>query len=156
MQVAADFRPNPVTSAVSVRVATGTVIDVPCHVVFDRVARADAAPVSARRFGARWAVRAAEPPRRWCVETYALRGWARVDYELDETSTGCFLRETLEFRSSGWRRAFDESLARLHFERQSRRALARLKASLEAHHGARESAPGPAGSVKRNLIRPAT
>jgi hypothetical protein len=124
-----------------VRVATGTVIDVPCQLVFDRVARLDAVPLTAARFGARWVVRVSEPSRRWCVETFTVRGWASVDYELDETSTGCFLRETVEFRSHGWRRTLDEGLTRVQIKRQSRRALARLKASLEEHHGAGASRP---------------
>ena len=141
MQVVVVSRTSPMVDVPPVRVATGTVIDVPCHVVFERVARIDAVPATAGRFGARWVVRASEPSRRWCVETFALRGWASVEYELDETSTGCFLRETVEFRSHGWRRAFDDGLTRLQLERQSRRALARLKASLEAHQGAQAPRP---------------
>ena len=139
-------RAMPSLHSVPVRVATGAVIDAPCHIVFDRVARSDGAPMTAARFGGRWVVSAAEPPRRWCVETFAPHGWACVNYEFDETSTGCFLRETVEFRSFGWRRAFDEGLTRVQLERQSRRALARLKASLEQ----------PPVERPRSLLKPAT
>jgi len=147
MQAVAVSRSFSPAGLAPVRVAIGTVIDVPCHVVFDRVARLDAAAPPAGRFGARWVVRASEPSRRWCIETFNLRGWASVDYELEETSTGCFLRETVEFRSHGWRRAFDDGLTRLQVERRSRRALARLKASLEAHN---------VQSARRPLLSPAT
>ena len=147
-------------------IATGTVIDVPCAVVYEFVtnphqwgswhpatAAVRAAPhrplrvgesvvesirAAGRRFEAHWVVQVAQEPRWWRIETETSRGCARIDYELDATSTGCFFRRTLQYRTAGAWRVLDGTVTRWLLERQSRQALRRLRALLEARHAAPE------------------
>lgn len=147
-------------------IATGTVIDVPCATVYEFVcnphhwaswhpatAAVRAAPhralrvgesviesirAAGRRFEARWVVQIAEESRWWRIETETRRGCARLDYQLDATSTGCYFRRTLQYRSAGRWGVLDGTLTAWLLERQSRRALRRLRALLEARHAAAE------------------
>jgi len=85
-----------------------------------------------RRAEALWIVQACTPPHRWEIVTDTSDGSARIVYRIDPTDGGCRFQRTLEFRSKRWPwRALDSNVTRWLLERQSARALRKLKDLLE-------------------------
>jgi hypothetical protein len=81
-----------------------------------------------QRFEAVWTVQACDPPRLWVITTDTPRGSARIVYKLQATPAGCRFERILRFRSH--RRPWcwlDKTLVRWILQRQSSRALARLR-----------------------------
>lgn len=88
--------------------------------------------VVGRRFQARWTVCACEPAKRWAIATDTPHGVARISYQITAEGTGCRFERRLQFRSKFWLwRLLDANLTRWVMERQSARALQRLKTLLE-------------------------
>lgn len=90
-----------------------------------------------RRFTAVWEVLAADPPSLWVIATDTAGGFARISYQLEPLPADAqgprtrFVR-TLDCRSRGWLRGLDRWLLPLALVRQSRQALERLRARVEA------------------------
>ena len=92
----------------------------------------EAIRAAGRAFDATWTVLACEPPRRWVIGTDSAHGEAWIEYTLQPDGHGTRFRRVLRFRSHRWPwRALDSTLMRWALNRQSARALARLRAVLE-------------------------
>ena len=88
--------------------------------------------VAGRRDQALWTVLACDSPQHWEIATDTANGVAHIVYRITPTATGCRFYRTLEFRSKRWPwRMLDSTLMRWILNRQSSRALFRLKQVLE-------------------------
>ena len=88
--------------------------------------------VAGRRDQALWTVTECAPPQRWEIVTETDKGSAQIVYRIVPLASGSRFQRTLVFRSKGWPwRALDSTLTRWILERQSARALRKLKDVLE-------------------------
>ena len=88
--------------------------------------------VAGRRDQALWTVQVCIAPQRWEIATETDQGHARITYQIAPIDTGSRFHRTLEFRSKRWPwRALDSTVTRWILERQSGRAMLKLKAVLE-------------------------
>ena len=88
--------------------------------------------VAGRRDQALWTVQACVPPQRWEIATDTDNGMAHIVYRITPTAAGCRFHRSLAFRSKQWPwRVLDSTLTRWILERQSKRALHKLKRVIE-------------------------
>jgi len=88
--------------------------------------------VYGRRDQVLWTVVSCVAPEHWGIAADAQTGTASISYRFTTNGRGCYFHRTLRFRSKSllWR-LFDATLVRLLLERQSARALRKLKHILE-------------------------
>ena len=112
--------------------ATVEVRDVPNRPLIRGETALELIAVAGRRDQALWTVAACTAPQRWEIATDTDKGSARIVYQVLPLDSGSRFHRTLEFRSKHWPwRALDSTLMRWVLERQSARALRRLKEVLE-------------------------
>ncbi len=113
--------------------ATVEVRDVPARPLTTGETMLEEIAVAGRREAALWTVTACVPAERWEIATDTPSGDAYIVYRIAAAAPGCRFHRTLRFRSKRWPwRALDTTLLRWVLVRQSARALANLKAVLEA------------------------
>jgi hypothetical protein len=112
--------------------ATVEVRDVPNRPLTTGETMLELIAVAGRRDQALWTVLACAPPQLWEIATDTANGVAHIVYRITPTAAGCRFHRTLEFRSKRWPwRMLDSTLSRWILDRQSSRALFRLKQVLE-------------------------
>jgi len=112
--------------------ATLEVRDVPNRPLTKGETALELIAVAGRRDQALWTVQVCIAPQRWEIVTDTDNGSAHIVYQIVPIASGSRFQRTLEFRSKRWPwRALDSTLTRWILERQSARALRKLKEVLE-------------------------
>jgi len=112
--------------------ATVEVRDVPNRPLTTGETALELIAVAGRRDQALWTVQACVGPQRWEIVTDTDNGSAHIVYQVAPANGGSRFHRTLEFRSKRWPwRALDSTLTRWLLERQSAKALRKLKEVLE-------------------------